>query len=53
MTIQDEEAKKEAKRLYFREYRKKNPEKVQAAHERFWMKKLAAMQAHKTIEKEE
>lgn len=29
----------QARRAYFREWRKKNPEKVKAAQERYWAKK--------------
>ena len=31
----------EARRAYYRKWRKQNPDKVRAAHERYWMKKVA------------
>lgn len=34
-----EKLKREARREYLREWRKRNPEKVQAAQERYWAKK--------------
>lgn len=37
------EAVKEAKRLYYENYRKNNPEKIKAANERYWSKKVAAL----------
>lgn len=40
-----EELKREARREYIREWRKRNPEKVQAAQERYWMKKAAEIAA--------
>ena len=40
-----EELKREASREYIREWRKRNPEKVQAAQERYWAKKAAEIAA--------
>ncbi len=40
-----QELKREARREYMREWRKKNPEKVQAAQERYWAKKAAEIAA--------
>lgn len=40
-----EELKREARREYIREWRKRNPEKVQAAQERYWAKKAAEIAA--------
>ena len=36
----EEEKIRDAKRDYHRQWRKKNPEKVRAAQERFWRRKL-------------
>lgn len=36
-----QELKKQARREYSREWRKRNPEKVRAAQERYWAKKAA------------
>ncbi len=41
--IQD--LKKQARRECIREWRKRNPEKVQAAQERYWTKKAAEIAA--------
>ena len=35
---------KEARNAYYREWRKKNPEKVKRAQEKYWMKKVKEMQ---------
>lgn len=40
-----QELKREARREYLREWRKRNPEKVQAAQERYWAKKAAEIAA--------
>ena len=40
-----QELKREARREYMREWRKKNPEKIQAAQERYWAKKAAEIAA--------
>lgn len=40
-----QELKREARREYMREWRKKNPEKLRAAQERYWMKKAAEIAA--------
>lgn len=40
-----QELKREARRKYAREWRKRNPEKVQAAQERYWAKKAAEIAA--------
>lgn len=40
------EAAKEARRAYKREWNRRNPEKVRAAQERYWMRK--AQQAQET-----
>lgn len=40
-----EKLKREARREYIREWRKRNPEKVQAAQERYWAKKAAEIAA--------
>lgn len=40
-----EELKREARREYIREWRRRNPEKVQAAQERYWAKKAAEIAA--------
>lgn len=40
-----QELKREARREYMREWRKKNPEKVQAAQERYWTRKAAEIAA--------
>lgn len=40
-----QELKKQARREYIREWRKRNPEKVQAAQERYWAKKAAEIAA--------
>ena len=37
--------KKEARREYMREWRKKNPEKLRAAQERYWTRKAAEIAA--------
>ena len=34
---------REAKREYFRKYRKEHPDRVAAAQERYWTRKAAAM----------
>lgn len=40
-----EELKREARREYIRKWRKRNPEKVRAAQERYWAKKAAEIAA--------
>lgn len=40
-----QELKREARREYMREWRKKNPEKLRAAQERYWAKKAAEIAA--------
>lgn len=40
-----EELKREARREYQREWRKKNPDKLKAAQERYWLKKAAEIAA--------
>lgn len=37
--MKQSELARRAKNAYYREWRKKNPEKVQAANERYWAKK--------------
>lgn len=37
--------KRKAKREYYREWRRNNPERVAQIQERFWQKKAAAIQA--------
>ena len=44
-----EEARK-ARNEYYREWRKKNPEKVKQAQERYWKKKAKEMQAEAEAE---
>jgi hypothetical protein len=39
------EQAKEAQRLYIREWRKRNPDKVRAIQDRYWEKRLAKMKA--------
>lgn len=39
------EKAREAQRLYIKEWRKKNPEKVRAIQERYWENRLARMKA--------
>ena len=43
--IDMEAAKREARRAYQKEWRRKNPDKVKANHDRFWEKKAAEMMA--------
>ena len=45
MQVLKQEAQREARREYAREWRKRNPEKVQAAQERYWAKKAAEIAA--------
>lgn len=40
-----EELKREARREYAREWRKRNPERVKATQERYWMRKAAEIAA--------
>ena len=40
--ISTDEAIREKKREYFRNWRKNNPDKVKAAQERYWRRKLEA-----------
>ena len=40
----------EARRAYYRKWRKQNPDKVRAAHDRYWTKKAA--EAEKANEQE-
>lgn len=46
-----EEARK-ARNAYFREWRKKNPEKVKQANEKYWEKKAQEMQEQEEAEAE-
>ena len=41
MSIDEGNAIREAKRKYYREWRRKNPERVAKAQERFWKRKVA------------
>lgn len=41
---------KEARREYQREWRRKNPDKVKAAADRYWEKKAAEMEAREQRE---
>ncbi len=36
---------REARREYFREWRRKNPDKVRAANQRYWERRAAKLQA--------
>lgn len=47
------EEEKAAKRAYFKEWRKKNPDKVLAAQQRYWQKKFFKMQKSETETKKE
>lgn len=38
------EAAKKDRREYYREWRRKNPERVRAAQERYWEKRIQAQQ---------
>ena len=40
-----QELKREARREYAREWRKRNPERVKATQERYWMRKAAEIVA--------
>lgn len=40
-----QELKREARREYLRQWRKKNPDKLKAAQERYWLKKAAEIAA--------
>lgn len=40
-----QELKREARREYQREWRKKNPDKLKAAQDRYWLKKAAEIAA--------
>lgn len=40
-----QELKREARREYAREWRKRNPERVKATQERYWMRKAAEIAA--------
>lgn len=42
------EEAKEARRAYIREWRKKNPDKLKAAQDRYWEKKAAQAQEAST-----
>lgn len=44
MTEYELELIKKARREYKKEWRRKNPEKVKAANDRYWLKKAAEMQ---------
>ena len=43
---------KQARRDYYKEWRRKNPDKVRASNERYWRKKAASKMNHSTIEME-
>lgn len=43
MTNEQRNMINEARRAYFKEWRKKNPDKVKAAQERHWLKKAQEM----------
>lgn len=43
MTEKEKKAVREARNAYRREWNRKNPEKVRAAQEKYWLKKAAAM----------
>lgn len=43
--MNDIEAARKARRAYQKEWRAKNPDKVKAATERYWIKKAAEMEA--------
>ena len=47
MTLQEQDSIKKARRDYQREWRKKNPEKVKAAQERYWLKKAQSEEGEK------
>ena len=44
MTERELELLKEARREYKKKWRQQNPDKVKAAHDRYWLKKAAEMQ---------
>lgn len=44
MASKNVSAADEARRQYYREWRKKNPDKVRAAMQRYWEKKAQAQQ---------
>lgn len=43
MTDKEKEAMRKARNAYRREWNRKNPEKVKAAQEKYWLKKAAAL----------
>lgn len=47
------EAAKEARRAYKREWNRRNPDKVKAAQERYWEKKAAEQAAGQEPQKED
>ena len=47
MSNRDKDAIREAKRVYDREWRKKNPERVAQIQERFWARKAAELRSAK------
>lgn len=53
MTEHEIEEIKKARREYKREWRKRNPEKVKAANERYWLKKAAETRAKEECNNEE
>ena len=51
MTEEELRAAKEAQAKYYREYRKRNPEKVRETNLRYWAKKAKQQQAENNAEK--
>ena len=45
MSIDEKDAAREAKRVYYREWRRKNPERVARINERFWQRKAAELRS--------
>lgn len=48
-----EERARQAQREYFRNWRRKNPDKVRASNARYWAKRAARMAAEKEATKHE
>ncbi len=52
LTIEQKQALAAARRAYQKKWRSKNPDKVKAAQDRYWLKKAREMQGKQEVEHE-
>lgn len=53
LTQQEQDAIREARRQYHAEWRRKNPDKIKAANDRYWLKKAKEYEQARHKEEEQ